>query len=122
MAGTITISTLSDGTNSTSATNPILGSARAWVNFAGLTAAINASYNVSSVTKDSTGTFTVAFTNAFSDANYAPIGSATPTPPQSVSTVVGFNTLATGSVVQTIIIPTVGMHDPLNAYAAFFSS
>jgi hypothetical protein len=70
MAGTLTISTLSDGTNSTSATNCIQGSAKAWVNFNGSTAVINASYNVSSITRNATGEYTVNFTNAMSDANY----------------------------------------------------
>jgi hypothetical protein len=71
MAGTLTISTLSDGTNSTSATNPILGSAKTWVNFNGGTAAIRSSYNVSSVTRNSNGNYTIAYTNALADANYA---------------------------------------------------
>jgi hypothetical protein len=71
MAGTLVITTLSDGTNSTSATNPILGSAKAWVNFNGTgTVAIRASYNVSSITDNGTGDYTVNFTNAFSDTNY----------------------------------------------------
>jgi hypothetical protein len=72
MAGTLTISTLSDGTNSTSATNCIQGSAKAWVNFNGTsTVAIRASYNVSSITDNGTGDYTVNFTNALPDANYA---------------------------------------------------
>jgi hypothetical protein len=72
MAGTLTISTLSDGTNSTSSTNCIQGSAKAWVNFNGTgTVAIRASYNVSSITDNSTGNYTVNFTNALTDANYA---------------------------------------------------
>lgn len=70
MAGTLTISTLSDGTNSTSSTNCIQGSAKAWVNFNGATAAIRASYNVSSVTRVGTGDYNVNFTNAFADTNY----------------------------------------------------
>jgi hypothetical protein len=70
MAGTLTISTLSDGTNSTSATNCIQGSAKAWVNFTGSSGSVNASYNVSSVTRSSTGLYVVNFTNAFTDANY----------------------------------------------------
>jgi hypothetical protein len=71
MAGTLTISTLSDGTNSTSATNCIQGSAKAWVNFNGTgTVAIRASYNVSSITDNGTGDYTVNFTNAMSDTNY----------------------------------------------------
>ena len=76
MAGTLTISTLSDGTNSTSATNCIQGSAKAWVQFNGTgTVAIRASYNVSSITDNGTGSYTVNFTNAFADANYSWAGS-----------------------------------------------
>ena len=74
MAGTLTISTLSDGTNSTSSTNCIQGSAKAWVNFnasSGTSAVIRTSYNVSSVTYNATGDYTINFTNAFADANYS---------------------------------------------------
>jgi hypothetical protein len=72
MAGTLTISTLSDGTNSTSATNCIQGSAKAWVNFNGTgTVAIRASYNVSSITDNGTGDYTVNFTTAMPNADYA---------------------------------------------------
>lgn len=70
MAGTLTISTLSDGTNSTSATNCIQGSAKAWVNYSGTTQTIRASYNVSSITRVATGEYAVNFTNAFADTNY----------------------------------------------------
>jgi hypothetical protein len=72
---TLTTTTISDGTNSTSSTNCIQGSAKAWVNFAGSTT-IRASYNVSSITVNGSGDFTVNFTNAFSDANYAMAGIA----------------------------------------------
>ena len=45
---------------------------RAWVNFNGVTTAtIRASFNVSSVTRNGTGDYTVNFTNAMPDANYA---------------------------------------------------
>lgn len=80
MAGTLTIGTLSDGTNSTSATNAIQGSAKAWVNFNGVTTTtIRASYNVSSVTRNGTGDYTVNFTNALADVNFSPscLGSTT---------------------------------------------
>jgi hypothetical protein len=81
MAGTLTISTLSDGTNSTSATNCIQGSAKAWVNFDGQgTVAIRASYNVSSITDNGTGDYTINFTNALPDANYCAVSSAGATP------------------------------------------
>ena len=46
---------------------------RAWVNFNGVTTAtIRASFNVSSVTRNGTGYYTVNFTTALPDANYAP--------------------------------------------------
>jgi hypothetical protein len=79
MAGTLTISTLSDGTDSTSATNCIKGSAKAWVAFNGVTTtSIQASYNVSSVTRNATGDYTVNYTNAFSDTNYCVLSSGPP--------------------------------------------
>jgi len=49
-----------------------LYAARAWVNFNGTgTVAIRASGNVSSITDNGTGVYTVNFTTAMSDANYA---------------------------------------------------
>lgn len=45
---------------------------RAWVNFNGTgTVAIRASFNVSSITDNGTGDYTVNFTNALADANYS---------------------------------------------------
>lgn len=75
MAGTLTLSTISDGTNSTSATNVVQGSAKAWVQWNGSTAAIRKAYNVSSITKVTTGEYTVTFTNAMPDADYVSVGS-----------------------------------------------
>jgi hypothetical protein len=77
MAGTLTISTLSDGTNSTSATNPIKGSAKAWINYNGVTQLIKSSYNISSVTYNSLGDYTLNFTNALTDADYCALVSGT---------------------------------------------
>jgi hypothetical protein len=73
MAGQLTISTLSDGVNSTSATNCIQGSAKAWVRFSysGGTLTVNKSFNVSSVTRTAIGNYTVTMTNAMADANYS---------------------------------------------------
>ena len=48
---------------------------RAWVNFNGTgTPAIRASGNVSSITDNGTGDYTVNFTTALADANYAYVG------------------------------------------------
>jgi hypothetical protein len=79
MAGTLTISTLSDGTNSTSSTNCIQGSAKAWGRFSatGGTVSINGSYNISSITRSSTGIYVVNFTNAMANANYSVVAPST---------------------------------------------
>lgn len=45
---------------------------RAWVNFNGTgVVATRATFNVSSISDNGTGDYTVNFTNAFADANYA---------------------------------------------------
>jgi len=51
------------------------GIAKAWVNFNGTgTVAIRASFNVSSITDNGTGDYTVNFTTAMPDENYAAVG------------------------------------------------
>ena len=55
---------------------PLYYAARAWVNFNGTTGAIRASVNVSSVTRDTTGRYTVTFSTAMPDANYCVIATA----------------------------------------------
>lgn len=53
------------------------GTAAAWVNFNGTgTVAIRAAYNVSSITDNGVGDYTVNFTTALADANYAVSGQA----------------------------------------------
>jgi hypothetical protein len=55
--------------------NGVTTNALAWVNFNGTgTVAIRSSYNVSSITDNGTGDYTINFTNALSDANYAATG------------------------------------------------
>ena len=57
---------------STSMADAVNGSAKAWVNFNGTgTVAIRASYNVSSITDNFPGNYTVNFTTAMSDTNYS---------------------------------------------------
>jgi hypothetical protein len=54
-------------------------SVQAWVNFDGTTATpstIRASFNVSSVTRNATGDYTVNFATALVDANYIRVGYA----------------------------------------------
>jgi len=54
------------------------GLAKAWVNFSGTgTVAIRASFNVSSITDNGTGDYTVNFTTAMVDANYSVVATST---------------------------------------------
>lgn len=65
------------GTISIAATVPSVNSlqlAKAWVRWVGSSGAVTSSYNVSSVTRNSTGNYRVNFTSALTDANYAPVG------------------------------------------------
>jgi hypothetical protein len=68
------VTTLADsaGANTSTPAEIASGRAKAFVNFNGTgTVAIRASYNVSSITDNGTGNYTVNFTNALSDSNYA---------------------------------------------------
>jgi len=66
----------SNGTTWVSST-PVVTSAsqlaKAWVNFDGTSGTIAASFNVSSVTRSSTGTYEINFTTAFANANYCAV-------------------------------------------------
>jgi hypothetical protein len=65
------------GTKSVPVSTVVDGSAKAWVNFNGTgTVAIRASFNVSSITDNGTGNYTVNFTTALTDANFATTGTA----------------------------------------------
>ena len=96
-SGTTVIPTLSDGTNSTSSTNCIKGSAKAWAKFSSNTGAIviNSSFNVSSITYSSVGTFIVNFVTSMTDANYTFVGSAWS--PAVAPGIMGMNGTATTS-------------------------
>jgi hypothetical protein len=51
--------------------------AKVWVNFNGTgTVAIRSSFNVSSITDNATGAYTVNFTNALADANFSAVQTA----------------------------------------------
>lgn len=74
------------------------GICRAWVNFNGTgTVAIRASFNVSSITDNGTGNFTVNFTNAMPDADYSVVGTSNNSANNGYLYVIVLN----GSVAQT---------------------
>jgi len=69
---TLEVSNLNDGTTTVATTYITNGSAKAWVNFNGDgTVAIRDSQNVSSITDNGTGAYTINFSNAFGAADFA---------------------------------------------------
>ena len=97
----ITPSTLRAGLNSTG-TAPIYA-ARAWVNFNGTgTVAIRASGNVSSITDNGNGDYTVNFTSAMPDANYSvALSCAMYTPSSQIAMAAIYGNLNTGAIAKT---------------------
>lgn len=74
---------------------------RAWVNFNGTgTVAIRASGNVTSITDNGTGDYTVNFTTAMPDANYSAVAAATDTgnPVTALNAVAIVGTKTTSSI------------------------
>jgi len=72
---------------------------RAWVNFNGTgTVAIRASGNVTSITDDGTGIYTVNFTTAMPNTNYAVVGAAGESDSGGGNRMLGLRVLATSSV------------------------
>jgi hypothetical protein len=117
----VTPATLFGGLNATGSA-PIYA-ARAWVNFNGTgTPSIRASGNVSSITDNGTGLFTLNFTTAMPDANYSVsgvnesfsdgtviatqirFGVAPTTTALAIRTSLAFNNVATDSVITTVVI------------------
>ncbi len=71
MAGQLTIDTLKASSGVLATQNGMTGIAKAWVNFNGTgTVAIRDSFNVSSITDNGAGTYTINFTTAMPNANY----------------------------------------------------
>jgi len=70
---TIKTETLSTPSNATVPVDTVVnGTAKAWVNFDGTgTVAIRRAFNVSSITDNGTGDYTVNFTTAIADADYS---------------------------------------------------
>jgi hypothetical protein len=73
IVGQIGSTAVTNATNASNATGTLANqTVKAWVNFDGVGAAtIRASYNVSSVTYNGTGDYTINFTSAFADTDYA---------------------------------------------------
>jgi hypothetical protein len=124
---TLRVNTITD-TSGGSSSLSVPGAAKAWVSFNGTgTVAIRASLNVSSITDNGTGDYTVNFTNALADANYAVTLGMSPQGGRWLCNYGGtFNngstsvTNSTGSVRVYVADINNGTADPTNAYVAIF--
>jgi hypothetical protein len=120
---TLRVSTLQDtsGGNGSTPAQIASGRAKAWVNFNGTgTVAIRASYNVSSVTDNGTGKYTVNFTTALPDANYSAILAGHDATGDTNRLFKEVDTLTTTSFRLRYISANSILTDVVGAYAAIF--
>lgn len=118
MAGALTISTLNNDTGVLATQNGMTGIAKAWANFNGTNAVIRGSFNISSITRNSTGNYTVSFTTAMPNTNYAVVGqneTNTSTGPKAT-------TYNTGSVTIDVTLYQSSVYDATYNNIAIFSS
>ena len=120
--------TFPDNTTQTTAAVAAAGTLKAWVNFNGTgTVAIRASGNVSSITDNGTGAYTINFTASLSDGNYSVLLTAQAWRQTAYNdcgtlngTVEDGTTPAIGSVRTTWGAYNESNRDPTYAYAAIF--
>ena len=128
MAGSLTVSTLKNDTGVLATQNGMTGIAKAWVNFNGgggnTAGIINGSFNVSSITVATTGTYTVNFTTAMPNTTYAPVGTLNYNNVGYLSTLttVGGTASTTSCVVFGVNSAGGALINPTYVYYAFFNS
>jgi hypothetical protein len=94
---------------------------RAWVNFNGTgTVAIRASSNVSSITDNGTGLYTVNFTTAMPDINYSVCGSSGLTDSSYVFSIRQSNQQTVNAVYVSAVQPSVSVRDDAQISVAIF--
>jgi hypothetical protein len=78
MAGKLVISTLNNDTGVLATQNGMTGICKAWVQFAGSSGTIAGSFNVSSITRSTTGRYVINMTTAMPNTNYSAVGTTSP--------------------------------------------
>lgn len=111
-----TISNLG-GTATVPSDTVVNGSAKAWVNFNGTTQSITSSFNVSTITGNFAGIYTVNLTNALPSSSYAVVGS---TGQMSYASVPEFGTTKTTSSfsIDTRVITGISGDNRAGGYSA----
>ena len=102
---TLKVNTIQDasGGNSSTASQIAEGRAKAWIHFDGQdTVAIRDSFNVSTLTDNGTGDYTISFTTAMANTNYA-VSTSQPAQHNFTQAILGIeqdhsNAFATGSI------------------------
>lgn len=120
MAGTLVIDTLKASTGILATQNGMTGIPKAWVKAEGATAVIYASFNVSSLTRTSTGVYQINFTTAMPSSQYGYYASC-PIDNSSASMFIGRysgGTTSTTTFCLGIYRNTVGFFD--NEFSAAF--
>lgn len=109
MAGTIVANTINTDTGVFTTNNAYSGIAKAWVNYNGSAQTITGSFNVSSVTYNSTGIYTVNFATSMPNTTYSAL--ATCNFEVDIGLPANTKTFATGSIQVSAFRPY-----PYNAY------
>ena len=141
MAGALTISTLNNDTGVLQTQNGMTGIAKAWVNFDGTTATpstIRSSFNVSSITNNGTGDYTINFTTSMPDTNYIVFGTSQAADTSADISIVSLGVKASGNIgssapaskltssvrvyARYLNLTGTGPFNPGQAYFAIFSS
>jgi hypothetical protein len=124
MAGRLVVNTLNTDTVGAVLTtqNGMTGIAKAWVNFVGSSGSINSSFNVSSVTRNGAGVYTINFTTAMPNANYCSALQS-----WNQGSVLDFNSIYGDATAQQAGSLKVGCYnggfiDPTNFQAVIFSA
>lgn len=107
---TLVVSNLSDGSNSTSSTNAIRGSAKAWVNFDGsaATPTIRQSHNTSSLVDNGVGLYSINMTTAMTDTSYIITANAKRSDPTSLRCTVAEDFTTARTTSQFTVMVTAG--------------
>ena len=99
MAGQLTIDTLKASSGVLATQNGMTGICKAWVKFQGgdgnTAGVVNASFNVSSITVNGTGDYSLNFTTAMPDANYTVSGTSSRSTPSNGPFGLGVNSATT---------------------------
>ena len=119
MAGKIVADTLEHSTAGSIATNYVVnGSAKAWIDYKGTdTNAVQASFNISSVTDNGTGDYTIILSNSMSSAEYAIVDGAYRLENSNSPSITGFQTPTSSQYIHNHWNSGFGVSDMFRTYS-----